>query len=157
MRPALWLLLLSLLGAVPAAAQQPAVPQGPLTLLQAITLGRSQGVEAAIARLDVRVADARVGQRRADLLPTISGNAAHHPADAQPRRVRNPHRHRVTDPFDIYRLQLRASQTIFDASPDRPASGRAGHGGRGGARRPGDRRDRGRHRRPRLPSRAERA
>ena len=45
-------------------AQQPIAPTGPITLLQAITLGRSQGVNAAIAQLNVGTADARVGQRR---------------------------------------------------------------------------------------------
>jgi outer membrane protein len=116
MRPALWLLLLSLPIAVPATAQQPAVPQGPLTLLQAITLGRSQGVEAAIARLDVRAADARVGQRRAALLPTISGNAGITRQTLNLDEFGIPVATGVTDPFEIYRLQLRASQTIFDAS-----------------------------------------
>ncbi|HET6576889.1 MAG TPA: TolC family protein [Gemmatimonadales bacterium] len=111
-------LVLSLVLAVPAAAvaQQPAVPPGPLTLLQAITLGRSQGVDAAIARLDVRTAEARVGQRRADLLPTIDGNAALTHQTLNLDEFGIPIASGVTDPFDIYRLQLRASQTIFDAS-----------------------------------------
>ena len=116
MRSALSLLVLSLVAATPAAAQEPAVPQGPLTLLQAITLGRSQGVEAAIARLDVRTADARVGQRRADLLPTISGSAAITRQTLNLDEFGIPVASGVTDPFDIYRLQLRATQTIFDAS-----------------------------------------
>jgi outer membrane protein len=116
MRPVLPLLVLSLLAAAPAGAQEPTVPQGPLTLLQAITLGRSQGVEAAIARLDVRVADARAGQRRADLLPTISGNAGITRQTLNLDEFGIPIATGVTDAFDIYRLQLRASQTIFDAS-----------------------------------------
>jgi outer membrane protein TolC len=116
MRPAPQLLVLSVLAAAPAAAQEPVVPQGPLTLLQAITLGRSQGVEAAIARLDVRTADARVGQRRADLLPTISGNASVTRQTLNLDEFGIPVATGVTDPFEIYRLQLRASQTIFDAS-----------------------------------------
>jgi len=116
MRSALQLLILSVLAAATAAAQEPVVPQGPLTLLEAITLGRSQGVEAAIARLDVRVADARAGQRRADLLPTISGNAGITRQTLNLDEFGIPVATGVTDPFDIYRLQLRASQTIFDAS-----------------------------------------
>ena len=116
MRSALQLLVLSVLAAAPAAAQAPVVPQGPLTLLEAITLGRSQGVDAAIARLDVRTADARVGQRRADLLPTISGNASITRQTLNLDEFGIPIATGVTDPFDIYRLQLRASQTIFDAS-----------------------------------------
>jgi outer membrane protein TolC len=99
-----------------AHGQQPAVPQGPLTLLQAITLGRSQGVSAAIARLDVRTAEARVGQRRADLLPTIGANASVTRQTLNLDEFGLPIATGVTDPFDIYRLQLRGSQTIFDAS-----------------------------------------
>ena len=34
------------------------------------------GVDATIARLNVRAADARTSQRRADLLPTINGVAS---------------------------------------------------------------------------------
>ncbi len=110
---ALWLGL-----AAPAAAQQPAAPSGPLTLLQAIQLGRSQGVNASIARLNVRSAEARVGQRRADLLPTIAGDAsyARQTLNLQEFGLSLPGLPAVTDPFNIYRLQLRGSQTIFDAS-----------------------------------------
>ena len=63
--------------AAPLAAQTPTKPtgaiSGPITLLDAITLGRQHGVEVAIAHLNVRAAEARTGQRRADLLPNISG------------------------------------------------------------------------------------
>ena len=111
------LLALSLLAAPAwAAAQQPAVPRGPVTLLEAIALGRSQGVNAAITRLNLRTAEARVGQRRADLLPTITGNAAITHQTLNLDEFGFPNAGGVTDPFDIYRLQLRASQTIFDAS-----------------------------------------
>jgi outer membrane protein TolC len=109
-------LLLTLLTARPAAAQQPTVPKGPLTLLEAIALGRSQGVDAAIAQLNVRAADARVGQRRADLLPTISGNASITRQTLNLDEFGIPVAAGVTDRFDVYRLQLRASQTVFDAS-----------------------------------------
>ncbi len=111
------LLVLSLLAAPAGArAQQPAVPVGPLTLLQVIALGRSQGVNAAIARLDVRAADARVAQRRADLLPTISGTADYVRQTLNLDEFGIPIATGVTDPFAIYRLQLHASQTLFDAS-----------------------------------------
>jgi len=113
-RPLLVLLLLTAPAGV--AAQQPTVPQGAVTLLEAIALGRSQGINAAIARLDVRAADARVGQRRADLLPNVSGAAAVVRQTLNLSEFGFPGVAGVTDPFDIYRLQLRASQTIFDAS-----------------------------------------
>jgi len=113
-RPLLVLLLLT--APAGAIAQQPTVPQVPVTLLQAIALGRSQGINAAIARLDVRAADARVGQRRADLLPNVNGAAAIVRQTLNLSEFGFPGVTGVTDPFDIYRLQLRASQTLFDAS-----------------------------------------
>ena len=114
------LALTPLFGATPAAAQrgaqQPIAPAGPITLLQAITLGRSQGVNAAIAQLNVGTANARVGQRRADLLPTISGSAGFIRQTLNLDEFGFPGVTGVTDPFNVYRLQLRGSQTIFDAS-----------------------------------------
>jgi outer membrane protein len=113
-------LALTLWLAVPAVgtAQQPLVPNGPLTLLQAIELGRSQGVNAAIAQLNERAANARVGQRRADLLPSINGSAdySRQTLNLAEFGLRIPGLPTVTDPFDLYRLQVQASQTIFDAS-----------------------------------------
>ena len=38
------------------------------------------------------------------------------PADAEPRRIRLAFASGVTDPFNIYSLQVRAYQTLFDAS-----------------------------------------
>ncbi|MEO6055919.1 MAG: hypothetical protein ABIQ49_03690, partial [Gemmatimonadales bacterium] len=111
-------LVLATFAAAPARleAQQPTIPRGPITLLEAIALGRTQGVNAAIARLNMRTADARVGQRRADLLPTISGNAAITRQTLNLDEFGIPVASGVTDPFEIYRLQLRATQTVFDAS-----------------------------------------
>jgi outer membrane protein TolC len=113
---ALSLVMAAPAGAASAVAQEPAGPKGPLTLLQAIALGRSQGVSAAIARLNARTAEARVGQRRADLLPTIGANASVTRQTLNLDEFGIPVASGVTDPFDIYRLQLRASQTVFDAS-----------------------------------------
>ena len=106
--------LLVVLAGEPAPAQ--VVPTGPVTLLQAITLGRSQGVEAAIAQLNVGAANARVGQRRAELLPTITGGAAYTRQTVNLEEFGFPGITGVTEPFDVYRVQLRASQTLFDAS-----------------------------------------
>lgn len=97
-------------------AQEPKVPAGPLTLLEAIHLGRQQGVNAAIARLNVRAADARASQRLADLLPDLSGNASVTRQTLNLDEFGIPLASGVTDAFSIYRLQLRASQTVFDAS-----------------------------------------
>ena len=114
-RSPLLVALLVMLAVVPAPAQQ-VVPTGPITLLQAITLGRSQGVDAAIAQLNMGAANARVGQRRADLLPNISGNAGFTRQTVNLEEFGFPGITGVTDPFNVYRLQLRATQTLFDAS-----------------------------------------
>jgi outer membrane protein TolC len=109
----LWLLAAPAAG---ASAQQPAVPRGPITLLQAISLGRTQGVNAAIARLEVRTTEARVGQRRADLLPVIAGSGTFTRQTLNLDEFGLPFATGITAPFDLYQLQLSASQTIFDAS-----------------------------------------
>jgi outer membrane protein len=116
MRPVLILAALVVTGWTPLVGQQPETPRGPLTLLQAIRLGRQQGVNAAVARLNLRAANARIGQRRADLLPNISGVAS------VTRQTRNldefgiPVATGVTDPFSIFTFQLRGSQTLLDPS-----------------------------------------
>ncbi|HET6796205.1 MAG TPA: TolC family protein [Gemmatimonadales bacterium] len=97
-------------------AQQPTFPSRPITLLDAIRRGRQHGVEATIAQLNLRAANARTGQRQADLLPTIAG------AGSITRQTINldafgiPVATGVTDPFSVYDLQIRASQTILDMS-----------------------------------------
>jgi outer membrane protein len=111
------LVLVALLSIRPSAAQQqPATPSGPLTLLQAISLGRQQGVDAAVARLNLRVANAKVGERRADLLPNISGNASFLRQTVNLDQFGIPIATGVTDPFNIYTLQLSGEQLLFDAS-----------------------------------------
>ncbi|MGH7499237.1 MAG: TolC family protein [Gemmatimonadales bacterium] len=110
------LLLIAAVMPAALAAQGPAAPSGPLTLLQAIALGRKQGVSATVALLNVRAADARTAQRRADLLPSISGLAAFTRQTVNLDEFGIPVATGVTDPFNIWRVQLRASQTIFDAS-----------------------------------------
>jgi outer membrane protein TolC len=103
-------------GGSAVSAQQPVAPGGPITLLDAITLGRKQGVDAAIARLNVRAANARTGERRADLLPNISGRATWTRQTLNLDEFGIPIATGITDPFSIYNLQLRATQTLFDAS-----------------------------------------
>jgi outer membrane protein len=109
-------ILAGLLRTTSLMAQDAKPPEGPLTLLQAITRGRQQGVNAAIARLNVRAADARASQRLADLLPDISGNAGLTRQTLNLDEFGIPLASGLTDPFTLYRLQVRASQTVFDAS-----------------------------------------
>jgi outer membrane protein len=102
--------------APPLLAQAPAIPAGPIRLIDAINLGRRQGVDAVVARLNVRAANARTAQRRADLLPNIGGRASLTRQTLNLDEFGIPMATGVTDPFDIYNLQIRASQTLFDAS-----------------------------------------
>jgi outer membrane protein len=100
----------------PLVAQRPAAPPGAITLLEAIALGRQHGVDAAIARLNVRAAEARAGQHLADLLPNINGRASVTRQTLNLDEFGIPVASGVTEAFNIYNLQLRASQTLFDAS-----------------------------------------
>ena len=108
--------LLLALVAPPLAAQAPAVVPGRLSLLEAIALGRQQGIAATLANVNARVAGTRVGQRRADILPQISGALGVAPQTRNLDEIGIPVASGVTDPFTIYSAQLRASQVIFDAS-----------------------------------------
>jgi len=104
--------------ASPVAAQQPAAPQGALTLLQAIQLGRQRGVQAMLARINARIAETRVGQRRADILPTIDGTAAYsrQTLNLQEFGLTFPGLPEKTPDFSLWRFRLGAQQTLFDAS-----------------------------------------
>jgi len=108
--------LLLALVAPPLAAQAPAVVPERLSLLEAIALGRQQGIAATLANVNARVAGTRVGQRRADILPQISGALGVAPQTRNLDEIGIPVASGVTDPFTIYSAQLRASQVIFDAS-----------------------------------------
>lgn len=99
--------------AAPLAAQAP-LPSSPLALEQAIELGRTRGVQAALARAAERVTETRVGQRRADLLPNISVNAGWVRQTFNLDEYGFPSGGGVTDPFSVYRFQLRAVQTLVD-------------------------------------------
>src|SRR6476661_8613705 len=114
MRCALAVLLCSL--AASAQGQQPASPARSITLLDAINQGRQHGVEAAIAQLNARAANARVAERRADLLPNIAGRATFTRQTLNLSEFGIPAATGVTDPFSIFNLQIRATQTVFDAS-----------------------------------------
>ncbi|HEX5004768.1 MAG TPA: TolC family protein [Gemmatimonadales bacterium] len=109
--------LLALVAAAPLAAQAAPTAPSDLSLLDAVRLGRQQAVSATLANLDARRAGAKVGIRRADLLPQLSGAASITPqtlnleAFGFPGTVIG-----VTPPFTIYQLQGRASQVIFDAT-----------------------------------------
>ncbi len=126
MRPPFAALLLALTAAPVAAAQeppsrpvspgQPAPPPGPLSLLAAIKMGRERGVDAALARINVRAADARIGERRAELLPNVGGQAGMVRQTLNLDEFGIPIATGVTPAFDIWRFRVTATQTLLDPS-----------------------------------------
>ena len=88
----------------------------PLTLEAAMQIGRTRATSAALARLNARVANARVGERRADLLPSINGGATFGRQTMNLDEFGIAEFTGVTDPFNIWRLTLAGSQTVFDAA-----------------------------------------
>lgn len=105
-------LLLALAGAPPPTA----VAADTLDLARAIALGRDRGVAAALARIDTRIAEARVGERRADLLPAVSFTGALNRRTLNLDEFGLPFATGVTDPFNLFSFQAHASQTLFDAA-----------------------------------------
>lgn len=118
MRPA-FLLCLALLPALvsPAAGQQPDTAfSAPLTLLDAIRLGRERAVSAVTARLVAEAGRARAGERAGELLPQISGAASWSRQTVNLDEFGIPFATGVTPSFSVYRFQLHAAQTVFDAA-----------------------------------------
>jgi outer membrane protein len=114
------LLPLLALALVPAAApaQDSALVLVParLSLVEAVRLGRTQAVTAVLAGYNVKVADARQGQRRADLLPVIAGSARYNYQTLNFDEFGLPNVSGVTPPFSLWSFQLRATQSIYVAS-----------------------------------------
>ena len=99
------LILALVLGAAPLAAQ------APMTLHDAVVLGRARGVQGEIARLNARAADRRAGEHTGELLPTVSASGA------LSRQTNNltefglaiPGFPAETDPFYLYAVRARAT------------------------------------------------
>lgn len=111
------LLVLVCAGAAPLPAQvaDTTLPV-PLTLDGVMRIGRQHAVASALSRLSAAAAGARVGERRADLLPSINGSATWSRQRMNLDEFGIAEFTGVTDPFSIWRLTLSGSQTIFDAS-----------------------------------------
>jgi outer membrane protein TolC len=113
-------LLLLLLGAGRSALSAQQRPDTtlpvPLTLEGAMQIGRERAVTAALARLSARAADARIGERKADLFPTVTAGGTLSRQRMNLDEFGIAEFTGVTDPFSIWRLTLGGSQTIFDAS-----------------------------------------
>lgn len=89
---------------------------GPLTLAQAIALGRERGINAALARYNVQVADARKNQRRGDLLPTVTLNGSFARKTINFEEFGFPGIIGVGPDFNVLNFNVQASQTIFNLS-----------------------------------------
>lgn len=93
-----------------------------LSLADAVRLAARQNVAVESARYRVEQAQARVTQRRADLLPNVSGLVTEHrttlnSAAAFPIELPIPgidSRGSILGPLDVFDGRLRASQTLFD-------------------------------------------
>jgi outer membrane protein len=120
-----------------AAAQQPVAGEPPirLTLGEAVRLAARQNVSVESARSRVEAARARVTQRRADLLPNVSGTAAENrttlnSAAAFPIELPVPGidpRGTILGPLDVFDARARVSQSLFDpAAHARVQSARTG-------------------------------
>jgi outer membrane protein TolC len=93
-----------------------------LTLGQAVRLASRQHASVESARYRVDQAQARVTQRRADLLPTLSGSATErrstlNSAAAFPIELPMPgldSRGSILGPLDVFDARARVTQTLFD-------------------------------------------
>ncbi|MEP7325921.1 MAG: TolC family protein [Gemmatimonadota bacterium] len=88
----------------------------PLTLLDAIRLGRQRAVSAVTARLVAEAGRTRVSERAGELLPQVSGAASWNRQTVNLDEFGIPFASGVTPSFSVYRFQLRAAQTLFDAA-----------------------------------------
>src|SRR3954462_11855700 len=102
--------------AAPLGAQAPVAPTGPLTLVEAITLGRQHGVDAAIARLNVRAAEAHTGQRRAEWLPNSGGGPSVTRQTLNLEEFGIPGAGGAPPAFSTNSLQLRGTQPLLALS-----------------------------------------
>ena len=122
-----------------ASAQQPERPAADttirLTLGQAVRLAAQQNVGVETARYRAQAAQARVTQRRADLLPNISAAAAErrttlNSAASFPIELPMPGIDplgSILGPLDVFDARARVSQSLFDpAATARVKSARTG-------------------------------
>jgi outer membrane protein TolC len=120
-----------------AAAQQPSGADTTirLTLGQAVRLAAQQNAAVEGARFRVQAAQARVTQRRADLLPNVSGLAGEHRATlnsaaAFPIELPVPGidpRGSILGPLDVFDARARVTQSLYDpAARARVQSARTG-------------------------------
>lgn len=106
-------LLAALLLPLPLGAQGT-----PLTLKNAVELGRTRGVQGELARLNARAVDRRAAREKGEYLPNVSasGGWSRQTNNLTEFGISIPGMPAVTDPFNVYSIRARATQTIFDGS-----------------------------------------
>lgn len=115
MRSLRTVLVASLVAAAPLAAQAPTLaPSGPLTLDETMRWAWQRGVAASVARLNADVAQSRVGQRRADLLPQVSGDADYSRQTLNLDEFGIPIATGITEPFNLYHFRLTGAQSLVN-------------------------------------------
>ena len=86
-----------------------------LSLEQAMRLAQRNGTQAAIARVNASIADERIGQRRADLLPNVNGFAGWSRSTQNIDEFGLPIGTGLeTEPINVTRFRLSGSQTLLD-------------------------------------------
>ncbi len=73
-----------------------------------------RGVAASVARLNADVAQSRVGQRRADLLPQVAGQADYSRQTLNLDEFGIPIATGITDPFNLYHFRLTGAQSLVN-------------------------------------------
>ena len=109
-----WYFLAFVAYAVPASAQQQA--PSAIGLIDAVRMGRDRGLAAVSAQNTALAVAARVGQRRADVLPNLAGSASwtRQTLNLEEFGFSVPGFPAVTPDFSVYRLQVSARQTLLD-------------------------------------------
>ena len=110
--------LIVALGLAPVPGAQAQSSAAPLTLSAAVHLGRERAIGAALARLGVHSADLRAAEQTGRLLPTLDADGSYS------RQTNNlatfgltiPGFPVVTPDFNLYTLDARASQVLFDGN-----------------------------------------
>jgi outer membrane protein TolC len=106
------------LTAAPVQAQSPAPAPTSLTLAAAVRLGRERAIGAALARLGVHAADLRASEQTGRLFPTLDadGSYSRQTNNLATFGIALPGFPVVTPDFNLYAVDARASQVLFDGS-----------------------------------------
>lgn len=104
--------------ALVAASASPARAQQPLSLRDAVRLGRERAVNAALARIGLHAADLKASEQTGRLLPTVNadGSISRQTTNLATFGISLPGFPAVTDPFTLYNVEAQATQVLFDGN-----------------------------------------